>query len=443
MRTSQTHHRREGERGQALVLFVVFVVALLTTLALVINGGLARREASEQYNALDAGALAGAASLPGNPTLAASEAIRYARLNDPNLAASAITVTFRCLVGDRDLNGVPDPGDIGTVCNPGSGAVWQCSNARCSAPCDPTRSGVVCNTIVVQGTVNTSYELKNVTNVQGASTTIVSTACTGLCGANPQVPLDIAFVFDRTGSMSATDMANVKSAALSALLLLDPTQQYVGMGVLGRSQTSSTCNGTGNAQGLASSSETVGTWVTVPYPTTQSLASNYQSSPGVLNANSQLVRTINCLNTSSTGTNLGDPLTAVANILVTRGRTGVPKGIILMTDGAANKPNSRSCKYANDAATAVKAQGIAIYTIGFGVVGDTCTDIDGAYHNGLASDLLADMATGPTTDNGCTAAENSDGDHYFCEPRSSDLTSVFRSATTALVQGAARLVQLP
>jgi hypothetical protein len=53
------------------------------------------------------------------------------------------------------------------------------------------------------------------------------------------------------------------------------------------------------------------------------------------------------------------------------------------------------------------------------------------------------MATGPTADNGCTDAENADGDHYFCEPRSSNLTEVFRAATTALVQGAARLIQLP
>jgi hypothetical protein len=425
------------------VLFVVFLVALLTTLALVINGGLLRRSASEQQNALDAGALAGAASLPGNPTLAASEAIRYARLNDPQIAASAITVTFRCLVGDRDGNGAPDAADIGVVCNPGSGAVWTCSGGRCAAPCDPARSGVTCNTIVVQGAITTPYELRNVTNVPGTTTTLKATACSGLCGANSQVPLDVAFIIDRTSSMSSADLTNVKNAAFASLRMLDPTQQYVGLGVLGRSQTSANCSGTGNPRGLASSSETVGTWVVVPYPTNRALSNNYQSSPGVLNNNAQLVRTITCLDHSSTGTNIGDPLTAVGNILRTNGRAGVPKGIILMTDGAANKPNTRSCKYANDAATAVKATGITIYTIGFGVAGDRCTDIDGVYRNEDASELLADMATGPTTDNGCTDAENADGDHYFCEPRSSSLTEVFRAATTALVQGAARLVQLP
>jgi hypothetical protein len=121
----------------------------------------------------------------------------------------------------------------------------------------------------------------------------------------------------------------------------------------------------------------------------------------------------------------------------------VPKGIILMTDGAANEPNTRSCKYANDKATTVKSQGIEVYTIGFGVVGDYCEDVDGTYAGAAASRLLADMATGPTTDNGCTNAENADGDHYFCEPRGDSLTSVFRAAAAALLNGKVKLVTLP
>jgi hypothetical protein len=87
--------------------------------------------------------------------------------------------------------------------------------------------------------------------------------------------------------------------------------------------------------------------------------------------------------------------------------------------------------------------GIELFTIGFGVAGERCTDVDGTYRNRAVSRLLADMATGPTTDNGCTDAENSDGDHFFCEPRSDSLTAVFRSAATALVQGTARLIKLP
>ncbi len=434
--------KSEGERGQALVLFVIMLVMLLGVLALVIDGGVLRRSDQEQWNALDAGALAGAGSLPGNPTKAASDALKFTLANHPGLSAGSVNVTFRCLVGDRNGDGRPDAADLPATCNPGSNPSFTCANGICAAPCNPA-VGHVCNTVVVRGTVNTSYRFDPLTGVPGATTTLESAACSGLCGADPSVPLDIGFIIDRTSSMSDADLTNVRNAALSSLRMLDPTQQWVSLGVLGRSQTSANCSGTGNARGLASSSATSGTWVTVPYPTNQSLASNYKNTNGSLNTNSQLVRTINCLNHSSTGTNIGDPLKAVADVLIARGRSGAPKGIILMTDGAANEPNSRSCKYANDKATAVKAMGIEVFTIGFGVAGDMCTDTDGPYRNVAAAQLLADMADQPTVNNGCTDAENSDGDHFFCEPRSESLESVFRMATSALVAGSVRLVHLP
>ena len=59
--------RREGERGQTLVLFVIFLIMILTTLAVIINGGLLRRSNQELWNALDSGALAGAQAC--RPTL--------------------------------------------------------------------------------------------------------------------------------------------------------------------------------------------------------------------------------------------------------------------------------------------------------------------------------------------------------------------------------------
>jgi von Willebrand factor type A domain/Putative Flp pilus-assembly TadE/G-like len=434
--------RREGEQGQVLVLFVIMLVLILTTLALIINGGVLRRSNQEQWNALDSGALAGAQSLPANPAQATSDALKYALMNHPGLSGASLVVTFRCLVGDRNNDGQPDAGDVPAVCNPGSGATWTCTAGKCVAVCNPSIAGRTCNTVVVTGTVNTAYQMSGVTGINGATTTYTSAACSGLCGADPAVPLDIGIIIDRTSSMSDADLNNVKNAALSMLRIFDPTKQYVGMAVLGQSQTAASCSGTGNARGLAVTTAGSGTWVVVPYPTNKSLSKDYLSG-GALNPNSSLVRTIQCLDHSSTGTDLGDPLLAMANTLVARGRSGVPKGIIMMTDGAANQPDTRSCKYANDKATTVKNMGIEVFTIGFGVVGDMCVDIDGTYRNASASDLLADMATGPTTDNGCTDAENADGDHYFCEPRSNSLASVFNAAATALVKGSARLVSVP
>jgi Flp pilus assembly protein TadG len=434
--------RSKREEGQALVLFVVFLTLILAALALVINGGVLRRSNQELWNALDAGALAGAASLPADPATAASDAARFARINHPGLASGSVDVTYRCLVGDRNNDGRPDAADIPAVCNPGAGASWTCADGKCVALCVPSAT-TTCNTVVVEGTVSTSYRLSGVTGVNGADTTFESAACSGLCGAEPDSPLDIGIVIDRTTSMSDADLANVKNATLATLRLLDPSKQHVALAVLGRSDTNVICGGTASARGVASASATTGTWVTVPYPTTGSLSSDYQNANGTLNTNSQLVGSINCLNHSQTQTNLGDPLTAVANALVQQGRPTAAKGIIFMTDGAANQPNVRSCRYANDAATAVKQRNIEIYTIGFGVVGDQCVDIDGTYRNASAANLLADMATGPTVNDGCTDAENADGDHFFCEPRSDSLTSVFRAAATALVSGSVKLVHLP
>ncbi len=242
--------------------------------------------------------------------------------------------------------------------------------------------------------------------------------------------------------MSDADLTNVKNASLAMLKIFDPSQQHVGLAVLGQSQTAATCAGTANARGLAAAVGAPGTWVTVPYPTNGSLSTDYLSG-GALNNSSQLVSTISCLDHSSTRTNLGDPLLAMANTLRSQGRAGVPKGIILLTDGAANQPNTRSCKYANDNASTVKSYGIELFTIGFGGINQLCTDIDGTYRNATASKLLADMATQPTVDNGCTAAENADGDHYYCQPYASDLTSVFKSAANSLLSGAVKLVTLP
>jgi hypothetical protein len=440
--TGRRRSHRGGERGQSLVLFVVFLVAILTTLALVLNGGILRRSNQELWNALDAGALAGAQSLPADPALANTDAIKFAKVNHPGLQSGTVTTSFRCLVGDRDNNGRPDPQDVPTVCNPGAGATWTCADGKCSAPCNPSVAGVTCNTIVVTGTVATDYQLSGVTGVDGASTTYTSAACSGLCGADPAVPIDIGIVLDRTSSMSDADLNNVKASALSVLTMFDQTKQHVGLAVLGQSQTAAGCDGTGNARGIAAPVAGTGTWVVTPYPTNKPLSNDYLKD-GALNPNSQLVRTIQCLDHSSTRTDLGDPLEAITNTLYSQGRAGVPKGIILLTDGAANLPDARSCKYANDKATAVKSRGVELFTIGFGVVGDRCIDVDGKYANANASTLLADMATGPTVDNGCTDDENGDGDHYYCQPRSDSLKSVFQSAASQLLGGHTKLVTVP
>lgn len=55
--------------------------------------------------------------------------------------------------------------------------------------------------------------------------------------------------------------------------------------------------------------------------------------------------------------------------------------------------------------------------------------------------LLADQAT-TSLDNGCVAAENTDGDHFFCAPKMTDLSSIFQTVAAALSTGS-HLVTLP
>ena len=83
-----------------------------------------------------------------------------------------------------------------------------------------------------------------------------------------------------------------------------------------------------------------------------------------------------------------------------------------------------------------------MYTIGFGVgSSDKCPDSSGTFLNKSVTYLLASMATS-STDNGCVAAENTDGDHFFCQPKSSDLSGIFQVIAGSLAAGA-HLIALP
>jgi hypothetical protein len=105
----------------------------------------------------------------------------------------------------------------------------------------------------------------------------------------------------------------------------------------------------------------------------------------------------------------------------------------------------------NDAATAAKSKNIEIFTVGFGLDaasgGDpTCPDTSGAWNGKTATALLASMSTQPT--NGtttCTAAENTDDDHFLCISKSgpsNELSNIFKAAAASLAKGRSRLIQL-
>lgn len=168
-----------------------------------------------------------------------------------------------------------------------------------------------------------------------------------------------------------------------------------------------------------------------------------------LNASSGIVKAINCVtnsNLSETGTNLSTPIDMAVAYLQANGRTGpnVKKGIIFETDGAPNynntgDPQHYTCAAARAATDRAKAANVEIFTIGFDVGNENCPD-----GGGSAINLLGGMASGPIVNgSNCNnnGNENRDGDHFFCEPAGSDLTSVFQAAAADLAGIRSHLVQ--
>ena len=435
---------RDGRQGQILVLFTLVIVVLMGLAALVIDVGLLRRTGQELWNALDSGALAGASELPGNPTGAATVGRRFATTNFPNVNPADIIVSYRCVVGDRDNNNVPDTGDVPSVCNPGTvpGGGWRCGDGICVALCAPGPS-TACNTLVLASTATVNYQFGPAIGVQQGSTQqILSAACVGPCGAAPTVPVDLMLIIDRTSSMSNDDITNARDAANAVLGLYNPEAQHIGLGILGPSRTTSGCTGA-NSPALGVPSTTVTGSVTwrpvgltgIGAPVNQA----YLNANGSLNTSSTLVKAIACFTQSSTGTIISTPTNEARTYLVANGRAGSVKGIILMTDG---QPNGDTCANAHTAATNAKAAGIEMFTVGFGIDSTfICPDTSGTWRNRSVTNLLATMAN-DSDDDGCNDAENTDGDHYYCQPKSGDLKVVFQSAATALARGT-RLISLP
>jgi hypothetical protein len=281
--------RLRSERGQALILAALAMVVLLGFAALSIDVGYWYSQKREVQKAVDAAALAGAQELPDDFVMAESKAREYLAKNGVT-DDDTISVTFRCTSTYQ------------IACNPAAGK-WD--------------------TIVVEVERPAQAWFAKIFGIQEALVKDVRAAgCRGICGGSPFQPVDVIEIMDRTGSMTPADMANAKDGAKALLEYFNGDIQHVGLAVQGPSTSwASPCG-----------SALPGVFLPVH------LSDDFQSSHGVLNPGSRLVSTINCLTTSSVGTNLGDPLAAATNELQTNGRTDVKWGIILLSDGAANEP---------------------------------------------------------------------------------------------------------
>jgi Mg-chelatase subunit ChlD len=442
--------RLRSEDGAVMVLSALVIIVLFAAVAFVIDLSRLWHERQVLQNAVDFGALAGAQELPANDaatgSVAAAEALRVTLDNAPWLTPAQVTITFRCVVGDRDGDGAPDVTDVPTICGPQSGTwpadEWRTRRGRSIHMCNPF-AGDRCNTVAVRTSNAVDYIFAPVIGVDSGNTGGVSAAsCKGSCGAAP-APLDVAVVFDRSTSMTTADMANARNANLALLDFYDSSQHHVGLVGLPYHDLSDPCRVTPNQ---TYPNATASRWIL------HGLSSTYDRPDGTLNPASTLVQRINCLqrapnnmnpNPRGGHTDLGDPMAAASWMLQTTGRPDVPDVIIFLSDGEANQPrNSPPCSYANTRATTAKAADVEIFTIAYGVAGARCgEDTAGPWRGRFASTFFAAMATDSFDDapGGCSATENTDGDHYFCESGSSDLEPVFRQVAEQAL-GHSRLV---
>ncbi len=470
IRKSAPRRERPREQGQIIVLFVFVLIIILGAAAVVIDVGVLRNTNQNLWNALDAGALAGAQELPDDPDTAAALAMQYAELNFPGDLPPGVQPSFRCIVGA--VGGSPRPSDIPAVCDPGPNAAWVCNAKICASVCVPfSPENDICNAITMESTASVPYRFGPAVGVAtGTTNTVVSAACKGACGTRSAAPVDLVLLVDRTPSMDSTDIENARRAADSVRSSSsnNPAEQWMAMGLIGPASENDQCQPDDTIVGANPNSATdMRRWMPVPLSGLGApLNQNYKSAGSDM-ANLLLT---SCFKASpgDVATDLADPFDMAIKTL-DGGRSDATKGIILMTDGQPNHSNAHqpSCSSpsavyddeAKAAAAVAKSRGIEVFTIGFGLapgeIHNSCggTGWSTTGQETRARQLLAAMASpdadgNPAQDDGCSVGgvENDDGDHFFCIPKSpgasANLADLFKQAVNQLI-GGTKLVQLP
>ena len=479
---------RRTEHGQALIVFVLTIVVIMAFASVVIDLGLLRTDTARLQNALDAGALAGAQQLPATGAAATGSGgvtatvTKFVLANYPS--AKNLSVTYYCLV-PADSTGKADTTQIPVLCsNFPSTSKFTCSGATCDAICDPTvtpagaPSTESCDMIGVTATDIQPFAFGQFVGVPNGTVNGAGG------GGNPVsyaantpslTPVDLALIVDRTGSMSGVDTQNAQAAAatlvkkttwggVTAGPIFNPALQWVAFGLLGPSAPTSGCKSVpAGTIGTATNADLF-RWVPIGLSGVGAPAAG----PNQVSAQdySAVIAAINCYTNSGTGTDLADPIAMAQYELDTYGHAGHRQGIILETDGQPNTATStRGVTGSNFCAAAVaaaanakadhkiSAQGIEIYTIGFGLDGSNnvkCPDTSGSSQGNTARQTLVGMASSPALDNNCSTVTNTpiagQVDHFFCVPKSSgtsaNLAGVFQAVASSLASGS-HLVQLP
>jgi hypothetical protein len=462
--------RRRDERGVVAIMAAMLSVVLLTCAALSVDVASQVDQRQVLHNTLDTAALSGAMLLP-DATAATTQALAVAHTNDPSVTP---IVTFFCIVGSTGTPPVVNPLGIPGSCNPGpapyTAATYpglKCNSAICSIPCFAAQ-GDSCNAIQLVAQKDVPFNFAPVIGINKGSTgSLSSVACKGGCGSPVITPIDLAIIADRTSSMSTPASAAVKTGVQGMLKMFDPANTQVAFGMNSLSKdTTKTCTT------HPAATDTDGQWFPIS-SNGSALFKDYivaGSKPPALNTASPLVAGINCMTQSNIGTWLAAPIDAATALLTTdpKHNPAAKKALVYMTDGAPNEDDNSvrtrlnvvtaakpawgsssgptACSHATQAAADAKAAGVIVVTIAYDADSETCGGGGTRLLDELAA-MASPTATGPSTSNGCSspalvAAENSDGDYFFCAAQPSDLASIFQTAAITIA-GGSRLMWMP
>jgi len=392
---SRRRLKLRDDRGQSLVIVVLFLVVLLGFAALVLDVGHAYLAQRRLQASADAAALAGA---DGLPTVAAATALanQYGAggSNVPrNVDNVQMTVTTSCIA---------------------------------SAPgCSPV------NAVSVSESATVPTVFAKVLGINSFTVHANATACSP-CSAKP---LDVMLVLDRTGSMcttdtgaddhpQCTDMVNARNGLNTFLSYMDPSLDHVGFAVLPPAATpNDVCPFTAGPYTSPNDN-----YVLVP------LTSNYAT----------LQTAIGCVQAAGS-TSYANALEAAQAELVKDGRPGVQKIIVFMSDGAANTgPTSYAqsspyratpCHQGITSSQTIQAAGTIVYSIGYDVGHDIC--------QGLNKNAQGRYVQGPeqpaiTAEQALTAIGTS-GDYYE-QPNAAQLNTIYANVAADILAGTSRLV---
>ena len=420
------------------MLAVLLLPILLGMVGLVLDIGHGYSVQRKLQATADAAALAGAANLP-------------------NVSSAVSTASsFGAEPGAQNALG-------------GNDAVTENVATKCltSFPGCTTANAV---TVTESAKVNTVFA--RVLGVDSFTVHAKSTACSP-CGSKP---LDIMVVLDRTGSMcmddnnqpnGCIDLANARDGIKTFLGLMNPQLDHVGLAVLPPAPSSGNLCGTPSYVTRTGSNFPSGGYEdfyssqSAPYVVVP-LSSDYASKTGTLNSSSKLISTLNCLPAAG-WTAYAKALEAAQQELVTDGRPGVQKAIVLFSDGAANtgpryldsnptKCNANTCTtpYVTQpchqgvaSAANVKATGTIIYSMGYDLTAGTANVCQTNTYEKNARGQLTSTQNDESPSITATSAlqEIASGPTYFYDqPTADQVNTLFAALGANMLAGTANLV---